>query len=538
MLRLWIRLGPISVPTDVQDLIHEAEWRKCATDARYFLENYYFITHPERGRILFELREAQDEILEVLESDKRIIILKARQIGFTTLLMGYVFWLAFFHDDRQVIVLSRTERLAVEALSRCKYAYRFLPDWMRDRGPEATADNQLVMPFSNGSAVESYPSQKDPARGRTVYMIVCDEFASLDDQESAWAAIEPTTDIGGRVVLLSTAKGAGDLFEHFWNGAENGTNGFSPIFYPWSAVPERDAAWYATKQREYDGREHILHQEYPTTAQEAFVRAGNAVFDTNLLLELRDAAVAPRVGKLVRVNHSGQGGTYNYVDAAGGELQVWELPDRGHRYVMGVDVAEGLAHGDYSVAWVIDVNSSKAVAKWRGHIAPDLLGKDICWALGWYYNRAFIGVEVNNHGLTTAMALRDKSYPNLYWRTRYDTRSKAKSGSQLGWYTSISSKADLIDSLRAAVREDLILLDRETVGEMLTYVYDENGRMGGSPYDDQVMALGVANIMRRHVSQAEWNVETTMEGSWGWLEKYLLDDGKDNRQIGVHNVRH
>lgn len=521
------------------ELANEAEWRRCAGDVDYFLRNYYYIQHPEVGKMLFDLRDAQTDILRALQAERKIIILKARQIGYTTIVMGYLFWLAFFHDDKKMIVLSRTERLAQEALSRCDYAYGLLPTWMSDRGPKRTADNLLVMPFDNGSAVESYPSQKDPARGRTVYMIVADEFASLDDQDGAWASIEPTTDIGGRVVILSTAKGAGDTFEHFWNGAEAGDNGFFPMFQPWWAVPERDSAWYDQKKRDFAGREHILHQEYPSSAAEAFVRSGNAVFDLEALLLLREQTEDPRVGELKPRDHDGSGTAFTFVDATGGPLQVHELPVRGHRYTMGIDVAEGLAHGDYSVCTVLDTTSGMVAAKWRSHTPPDVLGKDVAWALGHFYNHAFIGVEVNNHGMTTAMAIRDKGYQNLYWRARYDGRSKIKTGSTLGWYTSSQTKPDLIDSLAEGMREDIVCLNAGIIAEMMTYVYNDKGRMSGSPFDDQVISLGLAHIMRRHVSQATWDVDEAKRGTTDWLMRYLFDDDEDEPAgIGAHSVRH
>ena len=95
------------------ELQREAEWRRCSSDERYFLENYWHIAHPAFGRILFKLRHAQSNALAHWDEHRYSLTLKARQIGWTTLVAAHQFWLAFFHADQNVIDLSRTERESV-----------------------------------------------------------------------------------------------------------------------------------------------------------------------------------------------------------------------------------------------------------------------------------------------------------------------------------------------------------------------------------------------------------------------------------------
>jgi hypothetical protein len=82
----------------------EAEWRKCVKSEKYFLESYWHIAHPAHGRILFGLRDAQKEALERWGDNRYSLTLKARQIGWTTLVSAHQFWLAFFKDDQNIIV--------------------------------------------------------------------------------------------------------------------------------------------------------------------------------------------------------------------------------------------------------------------------------------------------------------------------------------------------------------------------------------------------------------------------------------------------
>ena len=263
------------------ELRQEAEWRKCVRDEKYFLRNYWYIAHPAHGRILFELRDAQTFALDTWASNRYSLTLKARQIGWTTLVAAHQFWLAFFKDDQNIIDLSRTERESVLLLKKTKYGFKHLPDWLLERGPDSVVEHQQRMGFSNGSQIASMPSASDPARGESASLVVVDEWAFLPNPEEAWASIEPVADVGGRIIGLSTANGSGNFFHHLWVGATTGNNRFDAMFFPWSASEDRDISWYESKKDAMLPWQ--LSQEYPTTPEEAFVRSGNPVFDLDVL---------------------------------------------------------------------------------------------------------------------------------------------------------------------------------------------------------------------------------------------------------------
>jgi len=265
----------------LSELRQEAEWRHCVADESYFLRKYWNIAHPAHGRILFDLRDAQSEALERWANNRYSLTLKARQIGWTTLVAAHQFWLAFFHDDQNIIDLSRTERESVLLLKKTKYGFKHMPDWMLARGPDSIVEHQQRMGFSNGSQISSMPSASDPARGESASLVVVDEWAFLPNPEEAWASIEPVADVGGRIIGLSTANGSGNFFHQLWNGATTGNNRFDAMFFPWSASEDRDISWYESKKDAMLPWQ--LAQEYPTTPEEAFVRSGNPVFDLDVL---------------------------------------------------------------------------------------------------------------------------------------------------------------------------------------------------------------------------------------------------------------
>nr|DAV61421.1 MAG TPA: Terminase large subunit [Caudoviricetes sp.] len=175
-------------------------------------------------------------------------------------------------------------------------------------------------------------------------------------------------------------------------------------------------------------------------------------------------------------------------------LKIWEKPKPYKEYVIGADVAEGLKGGDFSVATVVDISTMAVVARWRGHCDPDKFG-EILGALGTYYNYALIGVEVNNHGLTTVQKLRDTFYTNLYKRDRgYDEEWETPTVN-LGWKTDMRTKRLMIDDLIKLVRERVIK-DKDIVfiNEAFSYVRDERGRMNAEEgsHDDVVMSTAIA----------------------------------------------
>lgn len=447
----------------------------------FFCENFGHIKHPSRGKIPFNLRPAQIETVESWLDNRYSIVLKARQIGFSTLVSIFCFWLTFFYSDRHIIMLSRTEREASKLLSHSKYLYSNMPDWLRHVGP-AISFTQTKCEMSNNSALESMPSANDPARGSTAFLIVVDEIAFLQNSDEAWASIEPVVDVGGSCIMLSTANGEGNLFHKLWSGAKAKTNQFVGVFFPWHAS-DRDQAWFDAKCAELP--EWQRAQEYPQDEDEAFLKSGRPVFDLQALRDMQTSE--PARGRLER-DVDGQ----IVWEEDGGSLAVWKMPEPGAMYVIGADVAFGLEHGDYSCAHVLDVRTGLVVAEWWGKADPDLFGSHVLANLGHFYNRALLGVENNNHGLTTVTALQRVKYPNLFRQRGKLNVRKVRKTDTFGWNTNRTSKPLMINGLAAAIRDgDIRIASEGAIAELRTYVRDGDGKTHGSPHDDRVMSLAV-----------------------------------------------
>ena len=283
----------------LEELRAEALWRWYARDEVAFLEREWSIATPSTGRQLFTLRDAQRYALNHFNTHRYSLTLKARQIGWSTLVAAHAFHSAFFGEAREIIFLSRGEREATQLMTKVKYGYKHLPQWLLDKGPKIRADHQQRMLFDNGSRIVSMPSASDPARGSTAWLVVVDEWAFLPNAEEAWASIEPVADIGGRIIGLSTANGSGNFFHQLWVDAETGNNNFATMFFPWSANEDRDADWYEAKRSSMSDWQ--LWQEYPTNSDEAFVRSGRPYFDLSTIQRRSAEVKQPKLGHLVDV---------------------------------------------------------------------------------------------------------------------------------------------------------------------------------------------------------------------------------------------
>jgi hypothetical protein len=217
-------------------------------------------------------------------------------------------------------------------------------------------------------------------------------------------------------------------------------------------------------------------------------------------------------------------------------LTVWREPVSNRAYCIGVDTAEGLAHGDYSCAQVIDVRAGEQVAIWHGHIPPDTLANEV-HLLALWYNNALTCVESNNHGLTTIVQLRQLGHRNLFRKRTLNT-SISKVSMEFGWKTTRTTKPLLIDDLGMAIRNDeMIVHDRYTLAELRTYVRSSRGSMNGSPHDDRVMALALSNQMRQYAFMPEYAPAADDYWTIDWFARMIKPDENPDLRIGAHTIR-
>lgn len=488
-------------------LLREKEWRKCQASFPYFFSTYWTVLVPDRGIVPVDVRAPQIESAQLFQSEKRIVVVKARQIGWSTLITAYLFWKTYFFDNMPTMALSRREDPeAWMIISNIKMGYQNLPQWMRARGPGQITDNKTEVRWSNGSCVESDSSKDNPARGRTFAVLVLDEFGKMPNPDDAWGSALPATEYG-QLIVIGNANGYGTRWWRLCDAAKRKLNNFAYRFYPWNVVPHRDAEWFERETSSMLPSERAA--EYPENDVECWVQAGNPVFDVERL----------------RLYPTLDDGFVSDEPEVDGTYTVWEDPDPKHHYVIGMDVSLGKGEGDYTVVNVLCVETGKHVAEWRARRADIIKAADRATEIGKHYNDAWLGVEINGVGEGVLNRLREENhYPNLYFRKTWN-RAAQTQVIKYGWDTNRITKHQIVAELQDRLFSgEVATTHQELITEMMGYRYLADGTMGGLPNDDRVMSMAIAMRLWYEHGDNIGEAKNPEPPQWGTLEHHVIQE--------------
>ena len=266
-------------------LFRDLEYEHCRNDIVYYVRKYCVYEDKDADELIqtFNMWDAQEEALLSIHDHRRNIIMKARQLGITWLVISYASWVLLLRSGRTVIGLSRTEEEAKELVRRLAVEFGNMPSLIREKKNskgwkgitfEATAMTLTVYHEDNlVSIFKAFPSSPDSVRSFTADLLIFDEWAFQQWAEQIWISAVPAINRpnGGKFIGLSTNI-RGSLFEKMFTDKDNG---FNKIFIPWNADPNRDEKWYEDTRLQMGGD---ITQEYPATIEEALSVAGGAYF--------------------------------------------------------------------------------------------------------------------------------------------------------------------------------------------------------------------------------------------------------------------
>src|SRR5215470_17278271 len=114
---------------------YRKEARKCLRSPAYFLDSYgYIYDATSREWVRFRLWPSQLQVLQSVADNRLVVILKARQLGLTWLMLGFALWLMIFHPAATVLLFSRRDDEAIDLLkTRVRGMYNRLPAWLKVR---------------------------------------------------------------------------------------------------------------------------------------------------------------------------------------------------------------------------------------------------------------------------------------------------------------------------------------------------------------------------------------------------------------------
>jgi hypothetical protein len=453
---------------------YRKEIYKCRRSVAYFLDTYGHLYDATLGAwVPFRLWPAQWQVLHTLVDHRLTVLLKARQLGLTWLVLGLALWLILFHPAATVLLFSRRDEEAVDLLRvRLRGLYDRLPAWLQVCS--FAADNDHEWRLSNGSRVLALPTTAGDSY--TASLAIVDEADLVPDLTKLLSAVKPTIDGGGRLILLSRADKSRPQspFKKIYAAARQGQTEWVSVFLPWSARPDRDAAWYAAQQADIlhrTGASDELHEQYPASDTEALAPRALDKRIAPSWLQQCFAEAEP-----VHLAVSDQ------APAIPG-LVVYRKPQPGRRYVLGADPAEGNPTSDDSALEVLDQQTGEEVAALAGKLQPSTLAAHAD-ALGRWYNRAPVLVERNNHGHAVLLWLRDHSkLPRL---TGHDGAA--------GWLSNSRGKALLYATAADYLRDHAVVLHSFATFTQLASIDGSTLRAPAGEHDDRADAFALACV--------------------------------------------
>lgn len=450
---------------------------KCRNSPEYFLDQYGYVS-GFLGKIPFKLFKYQGITLNLFLKYPFNIILKSRQLGISWLVAGYALWLCLFFSHRNVLMISIKDETAKELLRKVRYLYDNLPPFLKR---ELITSNKSKMEFSNYSIIKSVPTSEEAGRSEALSLLIIDEAAYVRWIDKIWAAAYPTLSTGGAAILLSTPNGLGNFYADQWARALEGKSLFNPIRLRYYYRPDYDKAWFERQKANM----------YPfQLAQEIlgdFIGSGNLVCDVEALRALQDVCSSITPVQILYPEASGE-------DNCG--LYIFDKPQSGTGYIMGIDFAEG-GRGDFQAIQVVDAQSGLQVAEYKSSL-PLRQFNDKIFEVGEMYNYALAVPEVfGGAGSPTVMYLQDRNYPTIYEHRDLANRDKIV---KIGFPTNAQTRPILIDELETEVREGVSGLQGiRTVNELMTFAWSKKGKAEAQPgkHDDLVMAKGITSYARK-----------------------------------------
>ena len=540
---------------------------RIAHDFEFWCAECVTVKHKIDGRdCKLVLNRPQRRVLRMLEEQRmagkpiRLIMLKARQWGGSTLVQVYMAWI-------QIVLRTHCNSLICGHLRDTSATIRGMYKKILDCYPEEYQPETGKMKFSalpgsrnvstlagrNCSVVCGTAGTPEGVRSMDITLAHLTEVAfwphtPARTPDSIIRSVCGTVafEAGTMIVMESTANGIGNYFHNEWLRAKTHRSAMRWAFVPWyeieiyttPAIEEEEVRllcveldeyekhlwddlglsleqirWYHLKRREYTSHSH-MKADYPTDDVEAFANSGNCVFPERQLNVLRsDCTVEPR---WYTFNRRPSGCKALSDDLAlvpteqcGDALKVWHLPDcewrvwRG-RYVVSVDVGGCTERSDFSVITVIDRfgkgDRCEIVAEWRGHTHHDVLA----WRaaqVAQVYGKALLVIESNTleteHGAGNEG---DGTSFVLAEISRYYGNLYVRRNHRQGFHTNRLTKLDAVFNLMCVIRDHgYTERNAEAVTELGFYEHKPRGAYGAREgfHDDMVMTRAIGLLVAR-----------------------------------------
>lgn len=563
-------------------------------NTKKYIENFLYIKKKDTEVALLKINQPQQKFYDVLKRQSeagkpmRVIILKARQMGFSTLTEAILFKRTATRANVTSGIIAHKDDATTNLFNMSKLYLQELPEQLK---PETRASNAKEIIFDNRtgtglrSKIKCMTAGGDGVgRSDTFQNLHLSEVSSWNNAKEILDGLlqavpnKPDT----LVVIESTAKGY-DYFKELWDKACAGENDFEPLFCAWWELDEyrmpadnivlteeekelkklynldnEQIAWRRWCIRNNCGGDiNTFKQEYPACPEEAFLASGECIFDKDIVIsqiernrplisgwkrgefEYKKTILPVRNANGEVVATEKKISDVCFIEKENGLITIHEEPQvrtnkqgevtEQRQYSIGGDTA-GLGDDYYTAKVVGNDNLQTAATLHKQRIDEDKYA-DQLYCLGWYYHWALIGIETN-YSYVPTRELAELNYPNLYQRERLDTTYKEMQ-KVLGFETNKTTKQVILQALIVAVRDNPATeCDINTLKEMLTFVRKENGKQEAQEgyHDDLVMAKAIANFVATQQGDSNWKKVEKVKTYKNPVEKFFDSDNWEEEE--------
>ena len=540
-----------------------------------YIQNFLKIIDKKGKTVPLILNEPQQRLYNIIKQQwnqgkpVRIIILKARQMGFSTVTGAIIFWMAATAYYVRCMIVAHKEDATNNLFQMYRRFYDNLPDRIK---PMIQASNAQELVFDRptryrgnskglGSRIRcATAGGQGVGRSFTLMALHLSELAFWpgNKADTLLGLLQAVPEEPGTLIIIESTPNGFEEFKNRWDDAvaaqRRGEDGYIPVFFGWHEMKDYrrkvPAGFTRTEEEEAlsqtfglddeqlawrrwaiqnlcGGDINKFRQEYPASPDEAFIATGACVFDKDLLV-LRRKQVEKDTWERgyfrIQYNFLERIESFQWVPDKKGFIRIRKQPEKGVPYVIGGDTAgTGIksVDTDYFVGQVLDNRTGEQVAVLHDRLDERMYAEQM-YCLGMYYNKALIGVEVN-YSTYPEKKLEELGYKNLYVRQAVDKYTGATLEA-FGFETNMKTRPLIIDGLKDVFRySPENITDFDTMGEMLTFIYAEGRRpqAENGEHDDLVMALAIAHFIR---SQQRTSIEPEhTEGKANWSRSQWED---------------
>ena len=515
-----------------------------AINTKQFIEDNLKIKSKSGKTVPLTFNKPQEKLYSVIQEQAkkgkpiRVIILKARQQGFSTLTEAIIYKKTSTGMNVGSGIVTHKDEATTNLFRMSKMYYDKSPDIIK---PQIKASNakELLFDTQDGKGLKS--SIKCYTAGGTG-IGRSDTFQNLHISEYAfWVGDKADTLQGLQqavpnlpntlIVIESTANGY-DHFKELWDRAVAGESDYIPVFSAWFETDEYQMPYDGFKltdeeeelKRLYNlsneqltwrrwcianncnGDINKFKQEYPSNPDEAFIMSGNPVFNAEVIINRIAQLEALYKEQPYKHGHFDfkwanpetkdriLDESIKWVDDPRGIISIYEDKMLGVPYVVGGDTkGEGM---DFFTATVLNNSTGNRCATLHGDIDPDTYAHQI-YCLGKYYNTALIGIE-SNFDIYPIKELQRLKYFKQYTRQHFDSKGNEWL-KKYGWKTDGNTRPYIISLEIELIRDHIELFNHiDMLRECITFVYDKNGRPDAlsGKHDDILFSDMIANAIR------------------------------------------